>query len=136
MPQVKLLLPKRRLRPRTFRAAAGQTVLVGGVARIDVLRSPGATLYLTVWASDELACHFGKTEGAHDRCAAPTQTLFRSRSSILEIISQQNPCFHYMYRHIGIVHPLMASWRPTTSMPCHAHAHELTSAGASGDKLV
>ncbi|EIE24775.1 hypothetical protein COCSUDRAFT_10321, partial [Coccomyxa subellipsoidea C-169] len=65
--EVKLLLPKRRLKPRTFRAAAGQTVFVGGVARIDVLTSPGATLYLTVWASDDLTCHFGKTEGAEER---------------------------------------------------------------------
>lgn len=65
--QVKLLLPKRRLKPRTFRAAAGQTVFVGGVARIDVQSSPGATLYLTVWASDDLTCHFGKTDGANER---------------------------------------------------------------------
>lgn len=66
-PQVKLLQPKRQLKPRTFRAAEGQTVLIGGVARIDVVRSPGATLYLTVWASSDLTCHFGKTEGADDR---------------------------------------------------------------------
>lgn len=68
--QVKMLLPKRRLKPRTFRAAEGQTVFVGAVARIDVHSSPGATLYLTVWASDEIACHFGKTEGAEERCAS------------------------------------------------------------------
>ena len=73
VPQVKMLLPKRRLKPRTFRAAEGQTVFVGGVARIDVHRSPGATLYLTVWASDEIACHFGKTSGAEERCASPAR---------------------------------------------------------------
>ena len=67
---MKLLLPKRRLKPRTFRAAEGQTVFVGGVLRMDVLRCPGATMYLTVWASDDLVCHFGKTEGADDRCLA------------------------------------------------------------------
>ena len=66
---MKLLLPRRRLRPRTFRAAPGQTVFCGGVLRCDVLACPGATLYLTVWASDDLACHFGKTEGADERCA-------------------------------------------------------------------
>ncbi len=79
--QVKLLLPKRRLKPRTFRAAAGQTVFVGGVARIDVLTSPGATLYLTVWASDDLTCHFGKTEGAEERCA-----------HYLSVFTQKWPC--------------------------------------------
>ena len=69
---MKLLLPKRRLKPRTFRAAEGQTVFAGGVLRVDVLRCPGATLYLTVWASDDLACHFGKTEGADERCRLHT----------------------------------------------------------------
>ena len=65
--QVRMLLPRRQLKPRTFRAAPGQTVFVGGLARIDVLTAPGATLYLTVWASDEVVCHFAKTEGAERR---------------------------------------------------------------------
>jgi hypothetical protein len=65
--QVKLLLPRRQLKPRTFRAAEGQTIFIGGVARVDVVRCPGSTLYLTVWASSDLACHFGKTEGADER---------------------------------------------------------------------
>jgi len=64
---VKMLLPKRRLKPRTFRASEGQTIFVGGVLRVDVVASPGATLYVTVWASDELVCHYGKTEGAEER---------------------------------------------------------------------
>ena len=65
--QVKMLLPKKKLKPRTFRAAAGQTVFIGGLVRVDVVESPGATLYITVWASDELICHFGRTEAADDR---------------------------------------------------------------------
>ena len=65
--QVKMLLPKKRLKPRTFRAAVGQTVFIGGLVRIDVTESPGATLYITVWASDELICHFGRTEAADER---------------------------------------------------------------------
>ncbi len=44
--------------------------MVGGLARIDVLESPGATLYLTVFASDEIGCHMGKTETAEERCVA------------------------------------------------------------------
>ena len=65
--QVKMLLPKKKLKPRTFRAAVGQTVFIGGLVRIDVVESPGATLYITVWASDELICHFGRTQAADDR---------------------------------------------------------------------
>jgi hypothetical protein len=62
-----MLLPKRPLRARTFRLGAGQTISIGGVARVDVLTAPAATLYLTLWASDEVTTHFGKTEGAEER---------------------------------------------------------------------
>ena len=44
-----------------------QSVQVGGVARVDVLASPGATLYLSVFASDAIGCHFGRTEGVEER---------------------------------------------------------------------
>ena len=30
----------------------------------DLPQCPGATLYLTIWASDELSTHLGRTEGA------------------------------------------------------------------------
>jgi len=59
-----LLAPPGRLAPRTFRAAPGQSILVGGVARVDVVESPGATLYLTLWASPAVGAHFCKTERA------------------------------------------------------------------------
>ena len=67
--QVALLHPKRRLQPRTYRIAGGQTLLVGGVARVDVLQTPGATLYLTVFASSAVACHLSKTDNVSERCA-------------------------------------------------------------------
>ena len=43
--------------------------MIGGLARVDVVDSPGATLYLSVFASDEIVCHLGKTETAEERCA-------------------------------------------------------------------
>ena len=64
-----MLLPKRPLRARTYRLGAGQTIMLGGVGRVDVLSAPAATLYLTVWASDEVVTHFGKTDAADERCA-------------------------------------------------------------------
>jgi ribosome biogenesis GTPase A len=65
--EMKLLLPKRRLKPRTYRLGAGQTVSVGGIARVDVLSCPGSTMYLTVWCSDQVGCHMGKTDSAEER---------------------------------------------------------------------
>ena len=43
------------------------TLFVGGVARLDVEDFPGSTLYLTVWASDLIPLHMGKTATAHER---------------------------------------------------------------------
>ena len=62
-----MLLPRRQLKPRTYRMLAGQTVFMGGLARFDIVRIPGQTVYLTIWASDEVACHYGRTDKAEDR---------------------------------------------------------------------
>lgn len=53
-----------------FRFPVGppQTIMIGGLARVDVVSCPGATLYLSVFVSDEIGCHLGKTEGADARC--------------------------------------------------------------------
>jgi ribosome biogenesis GTPase A len=67
--EMKMLLPNRPLKPRTFRLGRGQSVMLGGVGRVDVVDCPGATMYLTVWLSDEVGCHLGKTEGAEERYA-------------------------------------------------------------------
>lgn len=48
-------------------SSPAQTVMIGGLARIDVVGCPGATLYLSVFVSDEIGCHLGKTEGADAR---------------------------------------------------------------------
>ncbi|KAL4422880.1 hypothetical protein ABPG75_009077 [Micractinium tetrahymenae] len=65
--EMRMVLPRRPLKPRTFRIGAGQTVMIGGLARVDVVGCPGATLYLSVFVSDEIGCHLGKTEGADAR---------------------------------------------------------------------
>lgn len=65
--EVKMLLPRKAIKPRTFRIGAGYSVLLGGTCRFDVVSCPAATLYLTVWASPEVVTHFGKTEAAAER---------------------------------------------------------------------
>ena len=62
-----MLLPRRQLKPRTFRAGVGQTIMVGGCGRVDILAAPAATIYLTVWASEDIVCHMGKTDSAEER---------------------------------------------------------------------
>ena len=67
--EVRMLLPKRSLKPRTYRIGEGQTIHIGGIGRIDVCSVPGATLYVTIWASDEVRCHLGKTVNAESLLA-------------------------------------------------------------------
>eukprot|EP00890_Picochlorum_soloecismus_P002122 jgi/Picsp_1/2910/NSC_01135-R1_gtp binding protein len=59
--EVKMILPRRSLKPRTYRVGQDQTISIGGVARIDACSIPGATIYLTFWVSDDIRTHLGKT---------------------------------------------------------------------------
>ena len=62
---VKVLLARQRaMLPRTYRLGENHTVFLGGLARIDIVKLPARTAYLTVWASDLLPLHMGKTETA------------------------------------------------------------------------
>lgn len=81
-----MLLPKRRLQPRTFRTASGYSILVAGLARLDILSCPTASIYLTFWAADQIQCHLGRTEYAEERllkcagvslCPPETPTRFQ-----------------------------------------------------------
>lgn len=62
-----MLLPQRIIIPRTFRAAEGYSVLVAGLARLDIVLCPSASLYLTFWGAEKIQCHLGKTEGVEER---------------------------------------------------------------------
>lgn len=59
--EMKLVLPSRRMTPRTYRAEIGSTIHIGGLARIDVIDSPQRTVYLTVWASNKVNTHYSRT---------------------------------------------------------------------------
>ncbi len=62
--EVRMLLPRRSLKPRTYRLGEGSTIHLGGLARLDVTSVPGPTMYVTVWLSDEVRTHLGKTANA------------------------------------------------------------------------
>ena len=49
--EVKALLPSKQLKPRTFRIGPGHTLLLGGLARLDVVAALSSTIYLTVFVS-------------------------------------------------------------------------------------
>lgn len=65
--EVKQILARDRpLKPRTYRLGANRTIFIGGVCRIDVVDFKYGTIYLTVWASDLIPLHMGKT-GEQDK---------------------------------------------------------------------
>lgn len=45
---------------------AGQSVHIGGLTRLDVLKASVQTIYITVWASPSVSLHLGKTENAEE----------------------------------------------------------------------
>ena len=61
----RLVLPRKPLRPRSFRAPVGSTVSAGALFRVDVVDcNAGETVYLTLWVSADVRTHMGKTDGA------------------------------------------------------------------------
>lgn len=52
--QLKAVLPSKRLQGRTYRVGADSTLFIGSMARVDVLATPGSTVYLTVSAGQML----------------------------------------------------------------------------------
>ncbi|KAM1079667.1 hypothetical protein ACFX2B_014210 [Malus domestica] len=47
-------------------AKAGQTIHVGGLARLDLVQASVETIYLTVWASPNISLHMEKIENADE----------------------------------------------------------------------
>ncbi|XP_006656111.1 GTP-binding protein BRASSINAZOLE INSENSITIVE PALE GREEN 2, chloroplastic [Oryza brachyantha] len=62
----KMIEIRKELRPRSFRVKAGQSVHIGGLTRLDVLKASVQTIYITVWASPSVSLHLGKTENAEE----------------------------------------------------------------------
>ncbi|KAL6909828.1 hypothetical protein ACP4OV_001487 [Aristida adscensionis] len=66
----KMIEIRKEVRPRTFRVKlglmAGQSVHIGGLARLDVMKSSVQTIYITVWASSNVPLHLGKTDNAEE----------------------------------------------------------------------
>lgn len=67
------VLPRRRLKPRTYRIPVGSSILIGGLARVDVISAPSATVYVTFFVSDEIVTHLGKTQGKRFATLLTTQ---------------------------------------------------------------
>ncbi|CAO2172931.1 unnamed protein product [Urochloa humidicola] len=62
----KMVEIRKELRPRSFRVKVGQSIHIGGLTRLDVLKSSAQTIYVTVWASSNVPLHLGKTENADE----------------------------------------------------------------------
>lgn len=62
----KLVQVRKELKPRTYRVKAGDTIHVGGLVRLDVKVISASSMYITVWGSTFLTCHFAKTQKAEE----------------------------------------------------------------------
>eukprot|EP00250_Pteridium_aquilinum_P011287 c19967_g1_i1 orf=71-2137(+) len=62
----KLVQVRKELKPRTYRVTVGDTIHVGGLVRLDVKNISASSMYITVWGSTILTCHFAKTHKADE----------------------------------------------------------------------
>lgn len=90
-------LPKKRLRPRLKRVRLGETLFIGGYARIDFLRGPSFVNLLT-YAASELDLRIMPTEQADaaslDRLYDPMSAPFRNREILLHPRKTARPSLH------------------------------------------
>ncbi|ESQ44353.1 hypothetical protein EUTSA_v10005825mg [Eutrema salsugineum] len=70
----KMVEIRKELQPRSYRVKAGQSVHIGGLVRLDLVRASVETIYITVWASHSVSLHLGKTENAEE--------IFRGHSGL------------------------------------------------------
>ena len=82
--QLKLVQPRKTVKPRTYRFGARSSLLIGGLVRLDVIDLQGRTLYITVWMSEELLCFLGKREEIES-------TLEKHRGSLLRPPVRMSP---------------------------------------------
>lgn len=64
--EAKMVLPRKPLMPKTYRLPVGNSLHIGALARLDVEALPGRTAYFTLWASDDIMTHMGKTSKANE----------------------------------------------------------------------
>uniref|UniRef100_A0A1J3FRZ5 Uncharacterized protein YqeH n=2 Tax=Noccaea caerulescens TaxID=107243 RepID=A0A1J3FRZ5_NOCCA len=62
----KMMEIRKELQPRSYRVKAGQSVHIGGLVRLDLVRASVETIYITIWASNSVSLHLGKTENAEE----------------------------------------------------------------------
>ena len=90
--QLALVQHKRQLLPRTFRLGAGQSVMLGGLARFDVLESPSATLYLTVFASMAVPCYMTRTDKLDAKCAQRMNAMPGTGPGVWQLVASRHGC--------------------------------------------
>ncbi|KAJ3692436.1 hypothetical protein LUZ60_012786 [Juncus effusus] len=62
----KMVEIRKELKPRSYRIKAGQTVHVGGLMRLDLVKASVETIYVTVWASPNISLHMGKIDNSDE----------------------------------------------------------------------
>lgn len=63
---LKAVLPQKPLKPATFQLAAGNSLFIGGLGRVDLKKAPREKVSLTVYAARGLYLHRTKTAKADD----------------------------------------------------------------------
>uniref|UniRef100_A0A6A7FZK3 Ribosome biogenesis gtpase n=1 Tax=Hirondellea gigas TaxID=1518452 RepID=A0A6A7FZK3_9CRUS len=78
--ELKLITPRKRLKPRTYRVSKGQSMIFGaGLGRVDL--TDGRPIYFTVFMSSTISIHITKTERVDEVLKKLTGTLLSPPST-------------------------------------------------------
>lgn len=72
-----MIQPLRTVKPRTYRFGEGFTLMLAGLVRLDLIKCPSESLYVTAWISEELTCHLSKTKNIDDKIGSMRGTTLK-----------------------------------------------------------
>ncbi|XJS11734.1 ribosome biogenesis GTPase YqeH [Aerococcaceae bacterium WGS1372] len=61
---IRKVLPQKEIKPKTFQLNEGQTIFLGGLARVDLIKSEASKSAVTFYVSNDLYLHRTKTDNA------------------------------------------------------------------------
>lgn len=74
---------------------AGQSVHIGGLVRLDLVRASVETIYITVWASHSVSLHLGKTENSEEILKSHSGLRLQVRVKICSNIKNVTKNLHF-----------------------------------------
>lgn len=118
--ELRVTVPTSRISPITYRVKENQTLLLGGLVRVDLVS--GKPFYATVFASKHMTVHCTNADNLIGNSVAANDE--ESKQAAVAEPQSSNPIQHYFHKHVGkLFSPPFSAERFDALGLCDATAH-------------